>query len=771
MAEELSEKLYTSKLNINGNIYYLRDTDAQALIAKLNGADTVEGSVFNSIKTLAQNADYGETTLGTALTNAEGKIATLNGDVKTEGSVKFQIYTDAKNAVYSITPAVTREATEDDITAGLATEVGEIIVVTPAKVTTLAEAIDGAANSIGNLTINSHKPDASGSVVLNASDIKRADSENTIESTLSQAESDIDAVEGRLDTLEGDTSVNGSVLKSIKDTAVNATYNDTKTIGEAIKAATDAVEAEVTRATEAEEALATVVSNLTADVNTEGSVKNTVYNNAQYGTFKFTGAEASTTIAAAIQANADAIDAVNNGKITLVESLPKVGEECAKTIYLVPKTASVENGGKAAAEGTKGYIEWVCLGDAENGAHTWEEIGDTDIDLTDYATKTYLIEHAKDANYRVVEGYWIADDGYLFLNRYNSYDAVIEEYAPDGVKTLPGSTWPSDTEIVHARYVSNTTITISDALDELFSKVSEGTSSIRSDLDAEIARATGAEEALDVRVTANETAIETLNGGIEVVGSVSNSIREQAKDATYLEATEDTEKVTISEAIAANETAISAEETRAKDAEDALATAVVGIDERVNGLEEKVTGTTVKSVNGQEANSTNGGAINIDSTMINYTEATETTYYTEGDPEVVSGDKVVGEIKSVGKEAVTVHDAIEDLDTRTSVLEHSEFSLKVNNVDATVNKENGNVGVTVEIDPKDIKMDKTAEGSITLFDKINNILGSAAKAITSVNVKEGTGTWVADTDDKEMLNWVNTVVETNDATFLVSSAE
>ena len=68
--------------------------------------------------------------------------------------MKKVLTNNSKDAIYSIVPEVTREATQEDVNAGTASSVGEIIVVTPAKVTTIQEAIENAANSIGNLTVN-----------------------------------------------------------------------------------------------------------------------------------------------------------------------------------------------------------------------------------------------------------------------------------------------------------------------------------------------------------------------------------------------------------------------------------------------------------------------------------------------------------------------------------------------------------------------------------------------------------------------------------------
>lgn len=731
MADELNAKSYTSKIKIGGVVYNLKDNEAQSLIAVLNGAKTVDGSVLNSIKLYAQNADYGATTLAEALGTVESKVSTLNSDKTTDGSVAFQVYNNSKDAIYSITPAKTRLATEEDVTAGLATEVGETIVVEPSKVVTIQEAIKNAANSIGNLTINGKSPDENMSVVLNASDINRADGVNTIESTLTQAETDIDAVENRLNILEGDSSVEGSVLKSIKDTASSAVYKvvtggesvqKTVTIADAIESLENKVSEDTTALRTDINANTTAIETLNGTVETEGSVNHTVYNKAGDATFKFAGAETATTIKAAIQANADAIDAVNNGKITVVDALPKANEECGKTIYLVPKTASVEDGGKGMPEGTPGYIEWVCIADEIQGEHhVWSEIGDTDIDLSDYATMDWVKANAKYAIYKTTE--------------------------------------------------ENVEVTVAQALDDLFSKLSEGTATLRADLNAEVERATAAENALSNRVTTTETDLTTLKGGVNVEGSVANTVKISAKDAIYSEAVEAVKHTvtaeetidesspyygqpagtevevtpakaeqTIAQGIKNVEDTISAEIVRAKAAEKANADAIATNATNIAELQSKVKGTTVKSVNGVAANDSNGGDITVGADIINY-----------------SSD-------------VTVKDAIDDLSIRTTSLENSEISLQVNGVDATVTKDNNNnQTASVTIDAKDIKMDKNA--TVTIFDKINNLVNSNANAITSVGIKNGTGCWSVDADDAEMLNWTDITLETSDATFLVPNAE
>lgn len=91
------------------------------------------------------------------------------------------------------------------------------------------------------------------------------------------------------------------------------------------------------------------------------------------------------------------IDAIETGQFVIVEELPATGEN--KTIYLLPKS-------------TTGYTEWLYI----NGA--WEEIGDTDVDLSNYYTKTQtdaLLDEKQDA---LTAGDYItiAQDGTISAN-------------------------------------------------------------------------------------------------------------------------------------------------------------------------------------------------------------------------------------------------------------------------------------------------------------------------------------------------------------------
>jgi hypothetical protein len=122
---------------------------------------------------------------------------------------------------------------------------------------------------------------------------------------------------------------------------------------------------------------------LNGTVDTDGSILKSIKDNAKDAAFQFTGASETTTLGNAIQAVQDALVAQKAGAFKVVETLPALDDAEANVIYLVPKTAAVENGGKGAAEGTVGYIEWVYVEDAGK----FEELGDTDIDLSGYYTK------------------------------------------------------------------------------------------------------------------------------------------------------------------------------------------------------------------------------------------------------------------------------------------------------------------------------------------------------------------------------------------------
>lgn len=73
-------------------------------------------------------------------------------------------------------------------------------------------------------------------------------------------------------------------------------------------------------------------------------------------------------------------------KRAIVDSLPAVAEADANTIYMVKKTA-----GELGSAADNGYDEWMLV----NGK--FEKVGDSAVDLTDYATKAYAEQKANDA--------------------------------------------------------------------------------------------------------------------------------------------------------------------------------------------------------------------------------------------------------------------------------------------------------------------------------------------------------------------------------------
>lgn len=72
------------------------------------------------------------------------------------------------------------------------------------------------------------------------------------------------------------------------------------------------------------------------------------------------------------------IAAKTNFSYTKVQTLPTASVDTMNKIYLVPKESP-----------STGYKEWLTLEDNSTtpAEYSWEEIGDTDVDLSDYATK------------------------------------------------------------------------------------------------------------------------------------------------------------------------------------------------------------------------------------------------------------------------------------------------------------------------------------------------------------------------------------------------
>lgn len=79
---------------------------------------------------------------------------------------------------------------------------------------------------------------------------------------------------------------------------------------------------------------------------------------------------------------ANAMVSIGTLKRQIVESLPDVSAANVDTIYMVPTSSTIP---------AEAYIEYMVI----NGE--WEKIGDTTVDLTDYATKSYTDTAEADA--------------------------------------------------------------------------------------------------------------------------------------------------------------------------------------------------------------------------------------------------------------------------------------------------------------------------------------------------------------------------------------
>lgn len=178
-----------------------------------------------------------------------------------------------------------------------------------------------------------------------------------LEGRVGTLETEMDAAEGNISTIQGQiTVINGEGEGSIKKALSDAkAYADSLAPNYAAAEHTHEMD-DVTGLNDALAAKADKATTL-----------------AGYGiTDAYTKGEADSAIATAV-ANADHL------KRTIVEALPDVGEADEHTIYMV---------GDGEGEGNQKYEEFMLV----NGA--FEKIGDSAVDLTDYALKTE-VEAAK----------------------------------------------------------------------------------------------------------------------------------------------------------------------------------------------------------------------------------------------------------------------------------------------------------------------------------------------------------------------------------------
>lgn len=192
----------------------------------------------------------------------------------------------------------------------------------------------------------------------------------TAESEITTAKGKIATAEGKLETIQGEGE--GSIKKAAADAqqaAIDAAATDAETKANAAQAAAIA---------DAEGKLNAAKKELQTAIDGKATKATTL---AGYGvTDAYTSAQTDTKIS-------EAIAAAPHLKRAIVDSLPTVGDADTNTIYMVPKAAGV-----AGNTDGNGYTEHMVI----NGK--WEQIGDTAVDLTNYATKTYAEEKANAAS-------------------------------------------------------------------------------------------------------------------------------------------------------------------------------------------------------------------------------------------------------------------------------------------------------------------------------------------------------------------------------------
>lgn len=191
------------------------------------------------------------------------------------------------------------------------------------------------------------------------------------------------ALADRVTAVEGKTAANAAALEKLNGTgegSVSAAVAAAKqaAIGAAAAdATTKANAAEAAAKKEAADNLATAKTELQGKIDKKADKATTL---AGYGIADaYTKAQTDTKISEAV-ANAHHL------KREIVDALPAVSAANEDTIYMVPKAAGV-----VGNEAGNGYTEHMLI----NGK--FEQIGDTAVDLTNYATKTYADGKANEA--------------------------------------------------------------------------------------------------------------------------------------------------------------------------------------------------------------------------------------------------------------------------------------------------------------------------------------------------------------------------------------
>lgn len=191
------------------------------------------------------------------------------------------------------------------------------------------------------------------------------------------------ALADRVTAVEGKVATNAAALEKLNGTgegSVSAAVAAAKQAAidtAAADATTKANAAEAAAKKEAADNLATAKTELQDKIDKKADKATTL---AGYGIADaYTKAQTDTKISEAV-ANAHHL------KREIVDALPTVSAANEDTIYMVPKAAGV-----VGNEAGNGYTEHMLI----NGK--FEQIGDTAVDLTNYATKTYADGKANEA--------------------------------------------------------------------------------------------------------------------------------------------------------------------------------------------------------------------------------------------------------------------------------------------------------------------------------------------------------------------------------------
>jgi len=200
------------------------------------------------------------------------------------------------------------------------------------------------------------------------------------------------ASKSSVDVLNGTVDQTGSVLHSIKNQAKNAyagnavvTRSVTLAAGDTWGLPNSGNVTGIVKADSSETAVAD--TDYTISESSESTYEE-MYNAVNPITITYT--IPGETIAQKLNRIDTELAAKTGFQYVKVSELPTASAETMQKIYLVPKVSPAT-----------GYVEWLTV--ESSGTYSWEEIGDTDIDLSGYSTttqmQTWVTNNAKDAIY------------------------------------------------------------------------------------------------------------------------------------------------------------------------------------------------------------------------------------------------------------------------------------------------------------------------------------------------------------------------------------